>query len=89
MKHPISILNVTAVHGSGCLRALAVAQVGDFEIRGLRVVQQDGQRPYLQWPQLEHAGKYYPMLKTTPELRQQVQTAVLAAWQQPDGKATV
>jgi hypothetical protein len=85
MNDPITVLRVSRISGQGNLRALAVAQVGEFEIRGLRIVMQPGQRPYMAWPQLEHRRKFYSMLKTEPALRERVQAAVLAAWKMEVG----
>jgi hypothetical protein len=69
---------------SGNFKAFADIEYGDLEIHGMRIVQQEGQAAYVAWPQttVEKDGKknYWPVIKSTPEVKQPVQDAILAAW---------
>ena len=79
----IKVIAIRPVN-AGNLRAFANIEYGDIEIHGMRIIQQDDQAAYVMWPQTENMkdGKkvYWPVIKSTPEVRQPVQDAVLAAW---------
>ncbi len=78
---PIQVLSIKPNPRPGNVRAFAVVAVKPFEINGLKIVQQPGQRAYVAWPQVESAGKFYPLLKCNDEqLKNAVAVAVLAAW---------
>ena len=83
----ITVLRITPVNNAGSLRAFAVVRVGDFEISDCRVIQQKGQRAYLAWPQRQSGGQWYPVIKTTPELRERVQALVLAEWRNQEPRS--
>lgn len=87
-----SVLKLRPVTNRGNLRALADVEIS-FEIgasiifRGCRVIQQDGQRPYVALPQVEAAdGKFFPAV-SAPDLREAIQPLVLAEWQKQSAKA--
>ncbi len=82
MDTPITILRVSPVSGHGNLRAFAQVRVGDIIIVDCRLIQQPGQVAYLTGPQKEESGRWWPLVKMTPALRERVQAAVLAKWQQ-------
>lgn len=79
-------IKVTAIQrlGPGNLKAFATIQYGDLEISGMRIIQQDGMKAYVSWPQFttlkDGKPSYFPMIKSTPAVKQPVQDAILAAW---------
>ena len=78
----VSVVALRPNKRPGNVRAFAVVSVGPFEIHGLKVVQQPGQRGYVAWPQVESAGQFFPLLTCTDEqLKRAVNAAVLDAWQ--------
>ncbi len=80
MNENIAILRITPITGHGNLRGFADVKVGEITICDCRIVQQAGQAAYVAGPQrLEH-GRWWPLVKLSPALRQRVQQAVLTAW---------
>lgn len=68
--------------GSGCLKALADVQIGPFLLRSCRIVQQVGQRAYVQLPQVQDTGgRWFPALSCNDrDLDQEIKSVVLTAW---------
>ena len=84
------VLKLRTVTTRGNLRALADVEVAVFgslwiKLYGCRIIQQVGQRAYVSLPQGEPAeGKFLAAISGPPELRDGIQTAVLAAWTKTD-----
>jgi len=72
------------MESAGTLRAFASIQVGKLIMHDFRVVQQDGQRAYVQPPQAEYSrdGKrqFKPLLSYPPEWKEQIEAAIIEAW---------
>ena len=77
-------LEIRTLQNAGNLRAFVTLKIGPLEIKDFRIVQQDGQRAYVSPPQAEYSrdGKkqFNPLLKYPPEWKEQIETAVFAAW---------
>ena len=81
MSDTIIVMRVTPVSGQGNLRAFADVRVGEITVCDCRVIQQAGQVAYVAGPQKQERGRWWPLVKMSPELRERVQSAVLGAWQ--------
>ena len=70
----------------GALRAFVSVKIGeDLTILNFRVVQQAGQRAHVHCPQLEYIDgfgnrKYFPVVKLSPKLKEEVQNVILEKW---------
>jgi DNA-binding cell septation regulator SpoVG len=81
----IEIISIKTVGSTGPLRAFASVRLGGGIIHDCRVIQQDGQRPWVSLPQREytHDGqkKYAAVVELSEPLKREVSRAVLAAWE--------
>ena len=83
----VSVVALRPNKRPGNLKVFAQVRVGPFEIHGLKIVQQPGQRAYVQWPQVESADEWFPVLSCTDaNLKSAVNAAVLDAWQNGGAK---
>ena len=75
----VTVREIRPLKGAGNLKAFAVVEIGPWIIRGFRVVQQPGQRPYVALPQVKaRDGRYFPVIQTDDtNLKNQIQDAVL------------
>jgi DNA-binding cell septation regulator SpoVG len=82
-----TVKELRPLSGAGNLKAFAVAEIGPWTIRGLRIIQQPGQRAYVALPQEKTAdGRYFPILQTNDtSLKDTIQAAVLQAWSRGHG----
>ena len=56
--------NFRLITGQGNLRAFCDVQCGPWTIRGIRIIQQGGQRPYAALPQQQGKdGRWYPVIE--------------------------
>lgn len=79
----VEVLDIRPVrHGS--VRAYARIKVGAFAISGCKVIQQDGQRPWVKLPdQQSKDGRWFPIVScSSPTLEGAISEAVLAAWRE-------
>jgi DNA-binding cell septation regulator SpoVG len=83
----ITVKELRPVPTAGNLKGFAVVEVGPWTIRGCRIIQQLGQRPYVALPQEKTAdGRYFPILQTNDtSLKDTIQAAVLQAWSRGHG----
>jgi DNA-binding cell septation regulator SpoVG len=71
----------------GNLRAFVDVGLGpSIVIRGFRVIQQAGQKPWVSPPQQEYAGAdgkrhYSPIVELAGNLKREIEQAILAAWE--------
>jgi DNA-binding cell septation regulator SpoVG len=83
-KHSrVEVLDIRAAdHGS--VRAYARVKVGAFAIAGVKVIQQDGQRPWVRLPdQQGNDGRWFPIVTcSSPTLENAIAEVVLAAWRE-------
>jgi len=84
----IEVLSIKRLPDCGNLRAFAAVRIGSIEINGLRVVQQPGQRAYVQLPQVEYTRRddgqraFVPLIRIHDQvLDVAIRQAVIAAWQ--------
>jgi DNA-binding cell septation regulator SpoVG len=85
----IEVLEVRRLSDGGNLKAFAKVKLGCVVIHGCRIIQQDGQRPWVALPQQPARRKadgsgsgWYPVVEITRrELMDQVRDAVLEAWE--------
>ena len=78
----VRVEEIKPVQGQGNLRAFATVAVDPWTVRGCRIIQQRGQRPYVALPQHRTMdGRYFPVLQTKDRnLKDQIQATVLRAW---------
>lgn len=78
----IEVLDIRPAH-IGSVRAFARIKVGAFTISSVKVIQQDGQRPWVKLPdQQGKDGRWFPVVTcSSPTLESAISEAVLAAWQ--------
>ena len=82
----IEVLEIKAMQ-RGNLRAFATVRIGDnLTILNFRVIQQPGQRAFVHPPQIEYIDgfgnrKYFPVVKLSPQLKEDVQAAILRKWE--------
>lgn len=85
MSDAVSVLRVSPVSGQGNLKGFADVRVGEVTICDCRIVQQPGQAAYISGPHKHERGRWWPLVKMSPQLRAQVQAVVLAEWQRQVG----
>ncbi len=80
----VLVKSIRPIAGEGNLRAFAAVQIGPITVNSVRVIQQPGQAAYVAGPQEKDAqGHWRHLVKFTDErIKQQVRTAVLAAWKE-------
>jgi DNA-binding cell septation regulator SpoVG len=77
----IRVTEIRRVSDRGALKAYVAVEVGPWTIRGCRIVQQQGQAPYVSLPQEKTGGRYFPILTTKDtRLKQTLRAAVLLEW---------
>jgi hypothetical protein len=66
----------------GNLRAFVDVQTGPFTIRGVRIIQQEGQRAYANLPQQQGKdGRWFPIVECAdPELATAIKAEALRFW---------
>lgn len=67
-----------SVPGQPNLRAFVEIKVGEVTICDCRIIQQPGQKAYVTGPQKQVGLTFFPLVKMTPALRDQVQGVVLS-----------
>ena len=82
----IEVLKIHAVSGTSPLKAFVDLRIGSWLIYSWRVIRQNGQRAYVQPPQVSWQGAdgkscYRPMLTTPPSLKTKIDVAILQAWE--------
>lgn len=63
---------------AGNLRALAELRVGDITICDCRIIQQPGQQAFVSGPQKKVNDRWFPLVKMSKPLRDEVENLVLA-----------
>lgn len=88
----VAVSDIIPTPNAGSLRAfITIKLAGALEIRKCRLVQQDGQRPYLSPPQeiwTDDGGKrrFHSLVVWPAEWKEAIQQAVLDAWEtHPNG----
>lgn len=83
----ITVLQVRRME-MGNLRALIDVRVGPFTIKGVRVVQQDGQAAWVTLPQQQDKnGNWWPIIKCDDkELENSIKDLSLDAWKKETQK---
>lgn len=82
----VRVTRIKPVVGKGNLKAFIDIVIGDYiSIHGCRVIQQEGQRPWVSMPQSEHVKdgqkKYYTVIKILDKrLKHDIHEAILAAY---------
>ena len=76
------VKQIVRLPDGGNLKAFAVVEVGPWTIRGVRVIQQPGQKVYVALPQERTSdGRYFPILQSADtNLKDAIQAAVLLEW---------
>jgi hypothetical protein len=82
LLNTIVVRELRRTSNAGNLIGFATVEVAPWTIRGCRIIQQPGQRPYVALPQETSAdGRFFPVLTTHDKrLKKVLQAAVLAAW---------
>lgn len=80
--HTVHVIECKPIAGAGNLKATATVQIGtSIVIRGVRIVQQPGQRPWVSMPAQKNGEKWFTVIEITkPALKEAIASAVLAAW---------
>lgn len=83
----IKVLQIKSINGNGNLKAFATVQVDDWIIHDWRIVQQPGQRAWVSVPQMAWTGedgnkKYKALISIPGDLKQQIEVAILSAWEE-------
>lgn len=80
--HPVHVIECRSIAGAGNLKAVATVQIGtSIVIRGVRIVQQLGQRAWVSMPAQKNGEKWFTVIEITkPALKEAIASAVLAAW---------
>jgi len=82
----IHIMKITPMIGKGNLKAFVDIVINDtISIYGCRVIQQEGQRPWVSMPQVEYQKnghkKYFAVVKILDEkLKEDINDAILTAY---------
>ena len=81
----VHVINIRPVQ-RGNLKAFCDVRLGGILVKDFRVIQQPGQRPWTSPPQREWTDangqtRYAPVVELTDRLKQQVQQAILEAWE--------
>jgi hypothetical protein len=92
MSAPIEILDLRRVENAGNVRTFVSLRIGGVTLRGCKIVQQPGQRPWLampdrQWTAADGKVKYSAIVELTATLKQRVGEVALAAWEARSGRA--
>ncbi len=79
--------NCRIITNQGNLRAFCDVQAGPFLISGVRIIQQDGQRPYASLPQRQAPdGRWFPVLSCTDKtLERAILDEALSYWREEVG----
>jgi len=79
----VEVLDIRLAH-HGSVRAYARVKVGAFTISGCKVIQQDGQRPWVKLPdQQSKDGKWFPIVTcSSPTLENAINETVLQAFRE-------
>ncbi len=85
MASTIEILKIRKEPGNKSLKAYVDLRIGLWTIHGWRVIQQDGQKVWVQVPQAAWIGEdkeihYRPLLAIPKELKDRIAAAILEAW---------
>ena len=89
MSAPIEVIEVRRYEGGGSLKAFAKVKVGCFILHGVKLIQQDGQRPWCALPQTPGRKKadgsgagWFPVIECTNKaVMDQIRDAVIEAWE--------
>lgn len=79
MNINVSKLSRAEVAGQPNLRAFAEIRVGEITICDCRIIQQPGQKAYVTGPQKQVGSNFYPIVRMSTALRDQVQSIVIQA----------
>lgn len=91
LSQKIEVIKINPVNGGGNLRAFVDIRLTDGTvIRGLRIVQQPGQKawvspPQRDWKDDEGKRKWAPVVEFPPGLKEAITTAVLNAFSKSGG----
>jgi len=85
----IEVLNIQKITGKGALKGFATIRIGEAEIRDLRIVQQDNQKPWVGspcyvWRDDEGKSHYKPLIIFPEKLKGDIEAAVLAEYFESD-----
>jgi DNA-binding cell septation regulator SpoVG len=81
MSAAIQVLAIRALDGKSNVKAFCDVQIGGITIKGAKIVQQDGQRPWLAMPSVKTERAWANVIEiTSKDLRQRITEVVLAAW---------
>jgi DNA-binding cell septation regulator SpoVG len=80
----VSVLKLWLPQAKGNLKAYADVKVGPWIVRKCRLVQQEGQRFYIQLPQCKTGdGRYFPILQLEDcDLKQTILDPILKAYRE-------
>jgi hypothetical protein len=85
MSAAIEVLEVWRTQNAGNVRVFVSLRLGGITIHGAKIVQQNGQRPWLampdrQWTADDGEARYTAIVELAPSLKRRVSDAVLEAW---------
>jgi DNA-binding cell septation regulator SpoVG len=84
MAAAIEVLSIKPLDSGGTVKAFVDIRVGAVEIHGCKIVQQDGQRPWVAMPSTKSGERWFNVVEiTSKDLKQRITDVVLEAWQEP------
>ena len=81
----VEVLEIKRLSCTGNLKGFVSVKIGGLTIHSIRVIQQDGQQPWVSLPQQEYQGKdgkkkYAPIIELPDHVKKAISEAVLAEW---------
>ena len=76
----IEVLAIRRLDGKSSVKAFCDVRLGGVVLKGCKVIQQDGQRPWLALPSIKTEHGWQNVVELSKPLRERVTGVVLAAW---------
>ena len=77
----ISVLAIRKLDGNSAVKAFVDVQLGGVTLRGCKIVQQTGARPWVALPSVKNDRGWQNVVEVSRELRERLTAPVLEVWE--------
>jgi DNA-binding cell septation regulator SpoVG len=77
----IEVVAIRRLDGASTVKAFVDLRLGGVTLKGCKIVQQDGQRPWVAMPSTKTNHGWQNVAEVTKELRERLTEVVLEAWE--------
>jgi hypothetical protein len=81
MSAGIEVLAIRRPGGQSSVKAFVDIRLGGVTIKGAKIVQQDGQKPWLAMPAIKTERAWLNVVELSKELRERATEIALEAWE--------